>query len=111
MMTFDDLEFSRRAGSWSSDEAAGVQALAFFDNGYGASIVRGFGTYGSENGLYELAVLKGSRKNWGITYDTPITEDVEGHLTPDDVSDLLAKSRCCDARRLQPPRPSLRDLG
>ena len=57
-----------------------------FDNGYGASVIRGFGSYGYQDGLYELAVLgPGGR----LVYDTPITDDVLGHLTPDEVNDLL----------------------
>ena len=35
------------------------------------------GSYGFEKGLWELAVLDA---NGEITYDTPITNDVIGHL-------------------------------
>lgn len=67
----------------------------FFQNGYGASIVKfrtspGFGgSYGVEQGLYELAVLKGSREGWSLTYETPITNDVIGHLTPEEVGEYI----------------------
>jgi len=80
MATFDDLKFDRR----DFISRARVQ----FPNGYSASIVRGLGTYGAEEGLYELAVI---HRDLGIVYDTPITSDVEGHLTPDDVTSLLAR--------------------
>jgi hypothetical protein len=50
-----------------------------FSNGLGVSIVKGYGTYGSESGLYELAVLKNSNKE--VTYATSITRDVIGYLT------------------------------
>ncbi|MFO8067537.1 MAG: hypothetical protein R6U11_08150 [Bacteroidales bacterium] len=30
----------------------------YFKNGYGISVVRGFGTYGVREGLFEIAVLK-----------------------------------------------------
>jgi hypothetical protein len=57
-----------------------------FDNGYGASVVIGPYTYGSEDGLYELAVLGSDGK---LCYDTPVTDDVEGYLSEDDVTKLL----------------------
>jgi len=46
-------------------------------------VIRHFGSFGSEEGLWELAVLK--FKNDGtytLTYDTDIADDVIGHLTP-----------------------------
>jgi hypothetical protein len=57
-----------------------------FDNGYGASVVVGPHTYGGEDGLYELAVLD---SNGNLTYETPVTGDVEGYLSEDDVTKLL----------------------
>lgn len=57
-----------------------------FDNGYGASVVVGPYTYGGEDGLYELGVLGSNGK---LTYDTPVTDDVEGYLSEDDVTRLL----------------------
>ena len=74
----------------------GVQKLYFFDNDYGASVVRHEFSYGSESGLWELAVLKytgeGDRENfahWDLTYDTPITGDVLGCLTEGEIESLL----------------------
>lgn len=64
------------------------QTLVTFKNGYTASIISGPRTYGTE-----LAVLKDGE----ITYDTPITNDVLGHLTDtslrialEDIAALLA---------------------
>ena len=57
-----------------------------FPNGYGASIIRGADTYGGSKGLYELAVLD---KQGKLTYETPITGDVEGYLTEAAVMLLL----------------------
>lgn len=64
----------------------GTQRVYTFDNGYGASVVRNPYSYGGSAGLYELAVL-----DWdgNITYETPITEDVLGWLTPSDVRSTL----------------------
>lgn len=71
----------------------GVQYRFKFDNGYGASVIKHKYSYGSEDDLWELAVLdsfdvgpKGM-----LTYDTPITEDVEGYLTDEEVRNLLAQ--------------------
>lgn len=58
-----------------------------FDNGYGASVVSRNGSYGSKNGLFEVAVLKGD----DICYDTPITNDVVGWLDFAGVADILEK--------------------
>jgi hypothetical protein len=66
----------------------GKQCIVQFPNGYGASIVQGPYTYGGDKGLYELAVFG---KDGNITYDTPITNDVEGNLSESDVESLLTQ--------------------
>lgn len=86
-MTFDDLEFGPR-----NSGLPGVQAMVFFGNGYGASVIQGYGSYGVEDKLYELAVLKADGadpKGWDICYDSGITEDVIGHMTEEEVTDIL----------------------
>ena len=61
-----------------------------FENGYGASIIRGKHTYGGDLGLFELAVLKFiSDDDFMLCYDTPITEDVIGYLSLDELAPLL----------------------
>jgi hypothetical protein len=65
--------------------SGGIQHKFKFANGYGASVVRHSFSYGNEDGLWELAVLQGER----ITYDTPLTDDVLGRLTEDDVREAL----------------------
>ena len=80
MITFNDLEFKQ-------DMQRGLNAArVMFDNGYGASVIIGPHTYGGEDGLYELGVLGKDKK---LTYDTPVTEDVKGYLSEDDVTKLL----------------------
>jgi hypothetical protein len=58
-----------------------------FDNGYGVSVVQGPHSYGGKVGLYELAVLD---ENGKLHYDNPVANgNVRGHLTPDEVTELL----------------------
>ena len=56
-----------------------------FDNGYGASVITGGIAYCNESQPYELAVLKDN----DLCYDTPITDDIIGYLTSNEVYDLL----------------------
>ena len=81
MKTFNDLKFKPHAAGMG-----GVMSRIMFENGYGASVVQTFFSYGGEEGLYELAVLD---SNGQLTYSTPVTDDVEGRLTEDDVTKLL----------------------
>ena len=67
----------------------GVQTLVFFDNGYGASVVQHKYSYGGDEGLFEIAVLEGNKKNWEICYSTDITDDVLGYLNDKRVEDTL----------------------
>lgn len=87
-MTFDDLEFGPRKATG----IGGIQAIVMFDNGYGASVIQGYGTYGNDQGLYELAVIKADEETgWDLCYDTGITDDVIGCLNSDDVTDYLQR--------------------
>ena len=65
------------------------QATYRFDNGFGASVIRGPRTYGGPEGLFELGVIEWHGNVWDLTYDTPITDDVLGWLTEDDVDNAL----------------------
>lgn len=71
----------------------GMQYLFRFENHYGASVVKHSFSYGSGKDLWELAVIKFDPENgsWYLTYTTPITEDVEGCLTDEEVRDLLQR--------------------
>lgn len=69
----------------------GIQYLAFYPNGYGASIVQHEFSYGRDRGLWELAVIKGNEEEWDICYTTPITSDVLGHLQDNEVDELLTR--------------------
>jgi hypothetical protein len=88
-MNFSDLDFQPH----TNYPDGGIAARQFFDNGYGVSVVRFTspfgGSYGADEGLYEVAVIKGTEDDWNITYDTPITDDVLGHLSEEEVEVLL----------------------
>jgi len=81
--TFDSLEFNFTM-DFMGDKIK--QAVVYFNNGYGASIVQGPTSYGVEQGLYELAVLG---KKGEINYYTPLTNDVLGYLTEEQVTHYL----------------------
>lgn len=66
--------------------AGGARAVAEFDNGYKASVVTGEMFRSRSDAPYEVAVLDED----GITYDTPVTDDVLGYLTEDEANDVLA---------------------
>ena len=82
MKTFKDLDFQPHKA-----DLTGTQARIDFRNGYGASVVTGELAYTSDAAPYELAVFKGDK----LTFDTPITDDVLGDLTAEEVTKLLAK--------------------
>lgn len=71
----------------------GVQKVFKFENGYGASVVKNPYSYGGDEGLWELAVVlvyeNEGRLSWKLVYDTPITEDVLGWLTWEEVEETL----------------------
>lgn len=73
----------------------GTQARWHFANGYGASVVSHWGSYG-----VELAVLAGTVDDWELTYDTPITEDVIGWIeSPETLAGLLRQIEALPPRR------------
>ena len=70
----------------------GVQKQYKFDNGYGASVVQHNGSYGNENGLWELAVLSWVNEHqYQLDYSTEISDDVIGYLTEEEVEELLVR--------------------
>ena len=85
-MKFTDLQFKSLPSHFGED---GIQALQFFENNYGVSVVRHVGSYGYSEGLYEVAVLKGSVDDYELCYDTPITDDVMGHRDEQDIENII----------------------
>ena len=83
MKTFQDLEFEQIN---DAPFMVGKKARMHFDNGYGVSDVSHSYSYGGKIGLFEIAVLD---KDGNLTYDTPVTNDVIGYLTEEDVTDVM----------------------
>ena len=81
MKTFKDLEFKpHMIGN-------GLQARIKFYNLRGVSVVKFDGSHGYPD-LWELAVLD---KNGRLDYETPITDNILGYLTDDDVTEIMQK--------------------
>ena len=72
----------------------GIQKIYRFPNGYGASVVKSEYSYGGSENMWELAVITfegdGSEK-FELTYETPITNDVLGSLSDDEVEEKLTE--------------------
>lgn len=63
-----------------------------FPNNYGASVVQNDYSYGGKKGLWEIAVIYFiDVDQWDIDYSTPITSDVLGYLTDEEVCETLEK--------------------
>lgn len=90
-MKFEDIKFRnfKPVIAGYCDYLEGYHWVFEFSNGYGASVVCNEVSYGHNDGLFELAVIKGG----DICYDTPVTNDVVGYLTADEVADYLAEIR------------------
>ena len=70
----------------------GVRYEFRFPNGYGASVIKFFGSYGYEDDLWELALLKETPEGkWEIEYTELVRFDVLGHLTDEKVNEYLKR--------------------
>lgn len=78
----------------------GYRRRWFYPNGYGASVIRNDYSMGNAygEGLYELAVIEGVEDNWSITYDTHITDEVIGYLTPREVVYILRQIKSLEEK-------------
>jgi len=92
--TFKDLKFKEKDGFTDILLSAGFGsgcnytipriAQLSFKNGYGVSVIDGAGSY-TNQGEFELAVFKHGH----LCYDTPITDDVLGHLLPLQITKIM----------------------
>ncbi len=84
MITFRNLFFVKRAPLYRGAEQL-KQAAVNFDNGYGISVLLGAGQYSNGIDTYEVAVLKEGE----LCYVTPITDNVLGWQTKDQVEKIM----------------------
>lgn len=67
----------------------GLQAVVMFSNGYGASVINHFASHGLE---LAVVVFHGPGfDDFSLVYDTPVTSDVLGHLSEDELRATLAQ--------------------
>lgn len=86
MKTFEDLDFRPHPNGYGS------QAIMFFGNGYGISVITGPLYYSDVAHPYEAAILSGySFNDLHLCYSTPIADDVIGHLTKSGVTKIMKK--------------------
>jgi hypothetical protein len=74
----------------------GAQKIYRFPNGYGASVLTGGveGMFYTRDGTSELAVIRftgDGHKDFELTYDTPVADDVLGYLSDEEVAETLDK--------------------
>ena len=62
-----------------------TQAVMEFKNGYGVSVLCGDSFYSNGIDTYEVAVTKDGK----LCYDTPITDDVLGWQTKEEVTEIM----------------------
>jgi len=78
----------------------GILKIYKFPNGYGASVIRTACSSGGDRGLWELAVVQYSKEDperFHLTYDTPLTSNVLGHLNEGAVDGLLSAIEALEA--------------
>ena len=84
------MEFTPTVEGPHPSGLGGIQKIYHFPNGYGASVIQNYFSYGGKDGLWELGVLRFQNTDAGeLTYDTPITDDVLGHLSEAEVAEAL----------------------
>lgn len=92
-ITYKNLKFGPHL-----NDPKGIHAKAFFPNGYGISVIKTNFSYGTEKGLFEVGVIKGTPEAWALCYTTPITDDVIGYCTPRKISSIIKKIQMLGAK-------------
>ena len=95
--TFKDLDFKPHSLAKYADKynypfineqySKAKQAIMYFENGYGVSVLYGSCFYSNGIDTYEVGILY----DGGLTYDTDITDDVMGYLTESEVTDVMIR--------------------
>lgn len=79
MYKFKDLEFKAH-----EVVPGGIHAVMNFDNGYGISVVQGYGLYGDkENNTYEVAFLYNNR------ILEPTEHTIHGYVSVDEIDVMM----------------------
>lgn len=84
--------FSKTFNKWLENYGESYSHKFKFDNNYGATVIKCFGSYGYEEDLFELAVIKydDEKDTFGnICNSTSITDDILGYLTNNEVLKFL----------------------
>ena len=77
---------------WRRDYLEGGGVTVCFDNGYCADFTMSNMSYGGHDGLFEMAIMSYiDHKIGDILYDTPITDDVVGHLSIEECKEYCQK--------------------
>lgn len=85
MKTFNDLVFGEHINPNITDIK---QARMQFNNGYGVSVLLGgYGIHSNGIDTYEVAILY----NDELCYDTGLCDDVLGHQTESEITELMEK--------------------
>lgn len=78
---FDDLINPQKKGI--------TYRICFPEVGYGASVIKHFGSHGYDKDLWELALLSNRGGKWELEYTDLVNGDVIGYLTDEQVNILL----------------------
>lgn len=80
------LHFMRERRAGRGD----MQYIFKFPNGYGASVIKAFGSYGYEQDFWEVAMIKFNDAGvWELVGSNEIMDDVEGYCPDSRVRILL----------------------
>lgn len=71
------------------EHLGGPHKVYKFPNNYGASVIKNPYSYGGEQNLWEVGVVFFDEDNYELTYSTPITNDVLGYLSDEEVENTL----------------------
>lgn len=89
MVTFKDIEFRPHS------TGEGLHGMIFFPGGYGLSVVRFKYPYSNrylsytDDKTWEVAIIKGTKDQWEICYETQITNDVLTYQTEEDINKII----------------------
>lgn len=73
----------------------GMQIVFRFNNNYGISVVSHSFSYGTDDGKFEIAIIEFNSeddRDWNITYNTHITDDVLGYQSKGDVMNIVLRT-------------------